>query len=177
MKILIAEDEQGISQTYQIMLEDRGHAVTLTSNGEECVKAYEEAMSKLPGTSEKHISNHPPFDVVILDYRMPKMDGMGAAKLILEMNEHQRVIFASAYVATTLEESIKYLKAVVELLQKPFDLEEMVDVVEDKSVYEELKKINVNIRLIKELNPSHEQTRALINGLKNLQAKTPLVDC
>jgi hypothetical protein len=66
---------------------------------------------------------------------------------------------------------------VVELLQKPFDLEVMADIVEDKRVYEELKQINVNVRAIKELNPTHEQIRDLLQGLKKLRLKTPLVDC
>ena len=118
MKVLVAEDEQGISQMYKIMLEDKGHNVTLTSDGEECLRAYNSASSR--------------FDVVILDYRMPKMDGMQTAKAILAINPHQRIIFASAYVATTLLESAEHFGTVVELLQKPIDLEVMVDIVEDK---------------------------------------------
>jgi CheY-like chemotaxis protein len=118
MKVLVAEDELEISQMYKIMLEDKGHQVTLTSDGEECVRAYNDALSQ--------------FDVVILDYRMPKMDGMQTAKAILAINPHQRIVFASAYVATTLLESVDNLGAAVELLQKPIDLEAMVDFVEDK---------------------------------------------
>ena len=40
----------------------------------------------------------PPFDAVILDYRMPRKDGLEVAKEILELNPRQRIIFASAYV-------------------------------------------------------------------------------
>jgi CheY-like chemotaxis protein len=118
MQVLVAEDEQDISQMYKIMLEDKGHKVTLTSDGEECLQAYNNALSR--------------FDVVILDYRMPKMDGMQTAKAILSINPHQRIIFASAYVATTLLDSVENLGAAVELLQKPIDLEAMVDFVGDK---------------------------------------------
>jgi len=177
MKILVAEDEDSISQIYQIMLEDKGHEVTLTSNGEECLQAYRKAVTKLSDTSQEYLARYPPFDAVILDYRMPKMDGMDAAKFILEINPHQRIIFASAYVATTLLDSVKQLHVVVELLQKPFDLEVMVDIVEDKSVYEELKKINVNVKGIKELDPTHEQIRDLLQGLKKMRLNTPLIDC
>jgi CheY-like chemotaxis protein len=51
---------------------------------------------------------------------MPGMNGMDVAKEILEVSPHQRIIFASAYVEETLEESVKQLKQVVELMQKPF---------------------------------------------------------
>jgi CheY-like chemotaxis protein len=44
-----------------------------------------------------------PYDVVILDYNIPGINGMEVAKAILEINSHQRIIFASAYVSETLE--------------------------------------------------------------------------
>jgi two-component SAPR family response regulator len=47
---------------------------------------------------------------------MPKKDGIEVAKEILEMNSKQRIIFASAYVKDTLEDAVKELKRVVELI-------------------------------------------------------------
>jgi DNA-binding NtrC family response regulator len=98
-----------------------------------------------------------PFDVVVLDYKMPGKDGMEVAKEILAINPDPRIIFASAYVKETLEHSVKQLKRVVELLQKPFEIQAFIDTVEDKQVYEELKKIMINIRAIDDDNPSSEQ--------------------
>lgn len=175
MKILIAEDESGIADTYQRFLEGRGHQVTLTKDGMQCVKAYKQTMAKLPDKSEEYLAHHLPFDAVVLDYKMPTMDGLGAAKLILEANKHQRIIFASAYVMSTLQESVKHLHMVVELVQKPFELDELVDLIEDKHVYEELRKINVKIKKIKEFNPTHEQLIDLLHGLRGLRTKKALV--
>lgn len=42
MNILIAEDDNDISALYKTLLEARNHKVTLTSNGEECLKTYHE---------------------------------------------------------------------------------------------------------------------------------------
>ena len=50
------------------------------------------------------------FDVVILDYKMPKRDGLEVAKEILEVNPEQWIIFTSAYVKKMLEESVEGLK-------------------------------------------------------------------
>jgi CheY-like chemotaxis protein len=50
---------------------------------------------------------------------MPGMNSMNVAKEILAVNPHQRIIFASAYVKETLQESVKQLKQIVELMQKP----------------------------------------------------------
>ena len=98
-----------------------------------------------------------PFDVVVLDYKMPRKDGMEVAKEILTLNPDQRIIFASAYVNETLENSVKELKRVVELLQKPFEIQAFIDTIEDKQVYEELRKIMINVRAIDDNNPSSEQ--------------------
>jgi CheY-like chemotaxis protein len=40
-------------------------------------------------------SSSSPFDVVVLDYRMPKKDGTEVAKEILDLNPNQRIIFES----------------------------------------------------------------------------------
>jgi CheY-like chemotaxis protein len=177
MKILVAEDETSISAVYRLALEDRGHQIVITNDGQECVNVYEETINKLPEKSDAYLMQHPPFDAVILDYRMPRMDGMDAAKSILQKNPHQRIIFASAYVLSTLQESVKNLHTIVELLQKPFELSVLIDTVEDKEIFEALKKINVDIQALQDFNPTHEQLRDLLQALKKLHKQTPLVNC
>jgi CheY-like chemotaxis protein len=113
-----------------------------------------------------------PFDAVVLDYRMPKKDGLEVAKEILALNPSQRIIFASAYVKETLRESVKELRQVVELMQKPFLPEALVDVVEDTEAYPELKKLFVNVRKMSEIdfeNPTPDQIRDIFEGLKKIQ--------
>lgn len=113
-----------------------------------------------------------PFDAVVLDYRMSKKDGLEVAKEILALNPSQRIIFASAYVKETLRESVKELRQVVELMQKPFLPEALVDVVEDTEAYPELKKLFVNVRKMSEIdfeNPTPDQIRDIFEGLKKIQ--------
>ena len=169
MKILIAEDEENISMLYRIALESNGHDVTATKDGEECVNEYKSIVSRTTQAKTSDGSIAPPYDVVILDYRMPRMDGMDAAKNILKMQPKQRIIFASAFVKETLMESIKELDQVVELLQKPFEIDVLVDTVEDKTIYQQLEKLNVNIKHLMGWNPSHGQVRDLLDGLLKLR--------
>ena len=168
MKILIAEDESDISHTYRVALESRNHDVEITDDGVKCVQIYREKLSKRQASSNKNMkpnsnlrnsrpTDATPFDVVVLDYKMPRKDGMEVAKEILTLNPDQRIIFASAYVKETLENSVKELKRVVELMQKPFEIQAFVDTIEDKQVYEELKKIMINIRTMDDDNASSEQ--------------------
>jgi CheY-like chemotaxis protein len=110
-----------------------------------------------------------PYDVVILDYKMPDINGMDVAKEILAVNPNQRIIFASAYVKETLEESVKQLKQIVELMQKPFSLSQLVDTIEDKEAYEELKELNVDVDLIKASEPTHALVINLLEKLRRIQ--------
>jgi DNA-binding NtrC family response regulator len=172
MRVLIAEDEVAISMQYQIVLEERGHHVIITDNGEDCLKAYINSLDKQSkGDVEKSVAHtiKPPFDVVILDYRMPKKDGLETAKAILEACPSQRIMFASAYTVQTLTEAVKSLHKIVELLQKPFDLEYFVDAVEDKALYEQLERLNVRVKELKDYNVTHSQLIGLLDGVKKLQ--------
>lgn len=165
MHILIAEDEKDLLDQYKDVLEDNGHKVTISKNGDECVKIY-----RIESENNKKSDDlYSPFDAVILDYQMPLKNGLDAAKEILEMNSHQRIIFASGFVQETFSESIKSLKQITEIMKKPFHLQALIDTLEDKEIYQKLEKLNVDISAIKELNPSHAQIKAYFDVLCQLQ--------
>src|ERR671932_2808464 len=167
MKILLAEDDRDTATLYKKTLEERGHQVIITSNGKGCLDVYHKELRDITLNTDpsKHIQ---PFDAVILDYKMPKINGMEVAKEILAINPHQRIIFASAYVKDTLIDSVQKLTQPVELLQKPIQEEELVDTIEDKEIYSQLQKLNVNINDIKAANLRHEQLMGLLQVLKEL---------
>ena len=193
MKILIAEDEHEIWKPYKVALEARGHKVVISEDGQECLRKYNTELLKQKKIKTKSSSTEitsslkketavrslnqqksplllpPPFDAVILDYRMPKKDGLEAAKEILELDPRQRIVFASAYVKETLEDSVKQLKQVVELMQKPFEADTLADTIEDKAAYEVLKTLIVNIKEFDLENPTKEQISRLFEGLRKIQ--------
>ena len=180
LNILIAEDEPDIAILYKTVLEKRNHIATITTNGEDCLKAYHEVSqsnrfatdqsSVRPGPM--NLSENHPFDVVVLDCKMPHINGIEVAKEILAVNPHQRIIFASAYIKDTVIDSIKNLRHVMmESVQKPFELKRLIDLIEDKMVYQELKRLNVDIDIIKAVNPTHEQVSDLLERLQNIRNK------
>ncbi|HJT47015.1 MAG TPA: response regulator, partial [Nitrososphaeraceae archaeon] len=101
MNVLVAEDEKDISTLYKVALEERGHRVTITNDGDECLQVYHRELQNVTLNTNPS-ARIQPFDAVILDYKMPKINGMQVAKEILAINPHQRIIFASAYVKETL---------------------------------------------------------------------------
>jgi hypothetical protein len=72
-------------------------------------------------------------------------------------------------VKETLEYSVKELKQVVELMQKPFALKQLTDTVEDTEAFEELRELNVNVDRIKEADLAHEQILDLLDKLRRIQ--------
>lgn len=174
MKILIAEDESDIALTYKIAFEDRKHDVIMTSNGEECVKQYHKALDSFKKSQITESFRKTPFDAVILDYKMPKKDGMQAAKEILIVSPKQRIIFASAYVLDTLNNAVKELDRVVEMVQKPFDIDDLVALVEDEEIWKGLESFNANVKVLKKMGFSHDALVDLLQGLKKLQKNRAL---
>ena len=165
MKILLAEDEKELSGLYEMMLEDKGHHVTITNNGQECLEVYQKELQTITSNADSSY-NVQPFEAVVLDYKMPKINGMEVAKEILATNSQQRIIFASAYVKDILVDSVQQLNQPVELLEKPFAEDVLIETIEDKEIYSELQKLNVNIDDIKAANLRHEQLRGLLEILK-----------
>lgn len=69
MKVLIAEDDYDIALTYEKGLDRKDYQVTITSNGEECLKAYNEELHKITfddgitSSCNCSLANNPPFDI------------------------------------------------------------------------------------------------------------------
>jgi CheY-like chemotaxis protein len=64
------------------LLEELGYAVSIALNGEEGLKLFESAN----------------FDVVVTDYRMPRMNGAELIQRIRKLNPHARIILLSGFV-------------------------------------------------------------------------------
>jgi CheY-like chemotaxis protein len=80
-KILVVDDEKNIRSLYERELQDEGYAVSLAGNGREAL--------------ERFSSERP--DLVVLDIRMPGMDGLEALGKLLAEDPKVPVVLNSAY--------------------------------------------------------------------------------
>ncbi len=80
-KILIVEDEQHQRELYAMELQEEGYDVDQAANGKEAV--------------DKVKANK--YDCVVLDIRMPEMDGIEALGKILSRDKKVPIIIYTAY--------------------------------------------------------------------------------
>src|SRR5919197_5387949 len=102
---------------YALLLGNKGYKVFGTEDGKKCVEAYK---NELNNTSDSKT----PFDLVMLDYRMPQKNGVEVAKEILDLCPAQKLLMVTAY-KDQLELKDENLKEMV-LMEKPFDVDELL---------------------------------------------------
>ena len=126
LKILIAEDDEDIAYQYAESLKSLGHGVFVTKDGEECLSAYRYGLMK-------SFDNRSPFDVVVVDYAMPKKNGVELAKAILAEQPKQKIIFVSAH-GNLLLEDLEEFGSNVEFLSKPVSILALIAKIEGKRI-------------------------------------------
>lgn len=109
--VLVAEDEESNYELVRIVLQKRYNLIR-AHNGIEAVTMFEE---------EKP-------DLILMDIRMPEMDGLDATRIIKEVNQEVPVIALSAY---AFPENIREAKAAGcdEFMAKPFKVEDLIELI------------------------------------------------
>jgi CheY-like chemotaxis protein/nitrogen-specific signal transduction histidine kinase len=110
--VLVAEDEESNYELVRIVLQKRYHLLH-ARNGIEAVTMNEE--------------DHP--DLILMDIRMPEMNGLDATRIIKEVNHNTPIIALSAY---AFEENIREAKAAGcdDFMAKPFRVEDLIETIQ-----------------------------------------------
>ena len=110
--ILIVDDDEAVTQTFARMLELEGYAVRTALNAENGLREAAE--------------HHP--DAIILDLRMPLMDGLGFLRRLRAFDEQRNVpvaiVTGDYFMDDRVSNELKQLGA--ELKFKPLWLEDLV---------------------------------------------------
>ena len=154
--ILLVDDEPNLQESLKIGLELRDYLVTVASNGVEAVQKCE-SMS---------------FDAVLLDMRMPGMDGLETLKCIKEIRAEQKVIMLTAH--GTIANAVQAMKlGAFDYLNKPSSPEE-VDIKIQKAL--NFPILSTGSRIFKTTHPETCHFEGMVGNSAAMQEVYDLVE-
>lgn len=107
-RILVCDDENLVRWTFDQALTEEKYKVDLAATGEEAIELYRKRK----------------YDLVLLDIKLPGIDGTEVLKMILEMDSEAQVIMVTAHGG--VESAVECMKiGAFHYLQKPFDIDEV----------------------------------------------------
>lgn len=108
--ILIVEDERLLARTLSTALKEAGYNAVVTHTAEQAEERWLEGAT---------------FDLVILDYRLPKGSGLELLQTARESGRTSKVILMTAFGNRDVRAEAKRL-GVDKYVRKPFDLDNML---------------------------------------------------
>ncbi len=103
--ILVADDDPGARESLCLLLRIDRHTVVAATNGKEALALF----------------GQQPFDLVILDYAMPEMQGHELAKNLRQIAPAQPSLMITAYLEKVVDSDIP----VDDILSKPFGIDDL----------------------------------------------------
>ena len=122
MKVGLLEDDIAIQEMLRLVLQDEHYSVAIYPTAEECLKVL---------LDQDHKQVSPPIDLLIVDLRLSR--AMSGTEVISRLRESSKlrllpIILTTASTFTDIEE-LQRLN--VTLVEKPFDVDEIVKVIKD----------------------------------------------
>lgn len=111
--ILIVDDNEGFCSIMARILKSYDYTVTTAYNGLEAVEKVREQ----------------PFDVILMDIRMPIMGGVESLVRIKEMRPEAVVVMQTAYAVEELVQEAMQ-KGAWGIFDKPLDIDKFIEIVE-----------------------------------------------
>ena len=111
-RVLLVDDEEEFVETLAERMRTRGMEVATTNSGADALD----------------LVDHEDFDVVVLDLKMPGIDGLEALKRIKGRRPDIQVVLLTGY--ATVEKGVEAIKhGALEFLEKPVDLASLTEAI------------------------------------------------
>jgi DNA-binding NtrC family response regulator len=113
VSILIVDDETGMRETLYDILEDMGYHTAIAVDGHEAIQKVKDNA----------------FDVILMDVKMPGMDGVETFKQIKGIQPDAAVVMMTAYAVEDLIKDALF-EGAYGVLYKPLDMERVISVID-----------------------------------------------
>ncbi|MEE4263271.1 MAG: response regulator [Desulfobacteraceae bacterium] len=124
IRVLIVDDEEQFTLNLARLLKFRGFQVATATDGFKALKAVEAEES---------------FDVVVLDVKMPGMDGVATLSKIKKLTPNTEVIMLTGH--ATVESGIQAIRqGAFDYLMKPCDIEDLTEKINEACELERIKR-------------------------------------
>ncbi|MBV8207517.1 MAG: sigma-54-dependent Fis family transcriptional regulator [Acidobacteria bacterium] len=128
-RVLIIDDEHAIRESLQTLLELEGYEVSSAPNGGE---GLEQAAAE-------------PYDLVLLDYALPDMNGIEVLRELQGRDPQMAVIMITAY--GTVENAVRAIQGgAVNFIQKPWDNDKLLADVQSAITTRRVREENVQLK-------------------------------
>lgn len=148
-RILIVDDEPDIALILKLHLEDQGYETVRARDGVE-------ALDLLEGER---------FDLMLLDIKMPRMDGIQVLKKVRDLQPELAVIMMTAHGSEKIAVDAMQ-KGAVDYIAKPFSVDELLKKVERSLQFS--RAYSENMRLQREIEEERNKMEAILQGMADL---------
>lgn len=154
-KILIVDDEQSIRHALREILEEEKYKVEEANNGEKALEAM---------TTKK-------YDVVLLDIKMPEMDGLEVLDKALQREIESQFIMISAH--GTIETAVDATKkGAFDFVEKPPDLNKLLvtirNAIENANLRTETKELRQKVAKSTDIIGESNQIQEVLNTIEKV---------
>jgi PAS domain S-box-containing protein len=148
-KILIVDDEADIALILKLQLEDAGYGTVRAQDGFEALNCLDRE----------------DFSLVLLDIKMPRMDGIQVLEKLQETCPDTAVVMMTAHGSENIAvESMK--KGALDYIAKPFSTEDLLKKVERTLEFNRTRQ--ENRRLQQQLEEERKKMEAILQGMADL---------
>jgi DNA-binding NtrC family response regulator len=134
INLLLVDDEVKFLQTISQRLTLKNFDVTTASNGKDAIEAAEKGF----------------FDVAVVDFQMPGMDGTQVLQTLKEKHKYLEIIMLTGH--ATIDSAVACTKlGAFKYLEKPYDFENLVAVIKEAYENRLRKKFEHNQKRIEEI--------------------------
>jgi len=163
-KILVVDDDPGVRETLDAVFSSFGCRVNLRSDGEEALAAIKEES----------------YDVIFIDYRMPKMDGIGVLREAVALSPEAAVVLITGEGSESIARDAFKLGA-FDYVSKPFRKVEDLEIIVAQAIErQQLRRENNELRRqntdLRSLIDSKYSFKSIVGGTREMRKIFDLIE-